>query len=80
MSRVCPITGRGRHKAHSVSHANNKTRRWQYPNLRNKRIFDPDSGQWVCLRVSARGIKTIMKNGLPKELRAEVKAVAKAGV
>lgn len=69
MSRLCPVTGRGRHKANSVSHANNKTRRWQLPNLRIKRVWDEQSGQWVRLRVSARGLKTITKNGLSAVLR-----------
>lgn len=69
MSRLCPVTGRGRHKAHSVSHANNKTRRWQLPNLRIKRVWDEQSAQWVRLRVSARGLKTITKNGLSSVLR-----------
>jgi len=69
MSRVCPITGRSRHKAHNVSHANNKTRKWQYPNLRTKRIFDEATGQWVRVRVSARGLKTITKNGIPTAWR-----------
>ncbi len=69
MSRICPITGRGRHKAHSVSHANNKTRRWQLPNLRIKRIWDENSGQWLRVRISARGLKTIAKNGLASVLR-----------
>lgn len=72
MSRVCPITGRGRHKAHNVSHANNKTRKWQYPNLRTKRFFDEATGTWVRVRVSARGLKTLTKNGLPTEWRKQI--------
>jgi len=68
MSRICPVTGRGRHKANSVSHANNRTRRWQMPNLRRKRIFDETTGQWVTLKVSTRGLRTIMKKGLSKAL------------
>ena len=68
MSRVCPVTGRGRHKAHSVSHANNKTRKWQLPNLRNKKLFDEQTGTWITVRVSARGLKTIDKKGLIKAL------------
>jgi large subunit ribosomal protein L28 len=68
MSRICPVTGRGRHKAHSVSHANNKTRKWQLPNLRNKKIFDEQTGTWIVVRVSARGIKTIDKKGVMKAL------------
>jgi len=68
MSRICPVTGRGRHKANSVSHANNRTRRWQMPNLRRKRIFDVTTGQWITLKVSTRGLRTIMKKGLRKAL------------
>jgi large subunit ribosomal protein L28 len=68
MSRICPVTGRGRHKANTVSHANNRVRKWQMPNLRNKRIWDEQTGSWIRLRVSARGIKTIMKKGLVKAL------------
>jgi large subunit ribosomal protein L28 len=64
MSRVCPVTGRSRHKAHNVSHANNKTRKWQYPNMRSKRIFDEHTGLWVRVKVSARGLRTITKVGL----------------
>jgi large subunit ribosomal protein L28 len=68
MSRICPVTGRSRHKANTVSHANNRKRKWQMPNLRSKRIWDEQLGAWVRLRVSARGIKTIMKKGLVKAL------------
>lgn len=68
MSRICPISGRQRHKAHNVSHANNRTRKWQMPNLRNKRIFDETTGQWVILKVSTRGMRTIMKKGLAKAM------------
>jgi large subunit ribosomal protein L28 len=68
MSRICPVTGRRRHKAHAVSHANNRVRKWQQPNLRIKRIWDEQTGMWVRLRVSARGIKTITKKGLMNAL------------
>jgi large subunit ribosomal protein L28 len=68
MSRICPVTGRSRHKANNVSHANNRTRKWQLPNLRTKKFFDEKTGTWIVLRVSARGIKTITKKGLDKAL------------
>jgi large subunit ribosomal protein L28 len=38
------------------------------PNLRRKRIFDETTGQWVTLKVSTRGLRTIMKKGLAKAL------------
>jgi large subunit ribosomal protein L28 len=69
MARICPITGRSRHKANSVSHANNRHRKWQMPNLKDKRFFDEQTGTWVWLRVSPRGIKTITKKGLRAALR-----------
>ncbi len=69
MSRICPVSGRGRNKAHNVSHANNKTRKWQLPNLRIKRVWDEQTGQWIRVRVSARGLKTITKNGLAAVVR-----------
>jgi ribosomal protein L28 len=43
-----------------------KTR--QLPNLRKKRFFDEESGQWVTLKVSASAIRTINKLGLKKAL------------
>jgi large subunit ribosomal protein L28 len=69
MSRVCPVTGRRRHKANNVSHANNRSRKWQYPNLRMKRIFDESTGEWIRLKVSARGLRTITRIGLQKALK-----------
>ncbi len=69
MAKRCAMLGTRRHKANNVSHANNRTRKWQLPNLQTKRIFDPISGQWVRLRLSTRAIKTIDKNGLPAKLR-----------
>jgi len=69
MSRVCPITNRRRHKANTVSHANNRHRKWQQPSLRMKRFFDEQTGEWIRLRVSTRGIKTIAKKGLHAALK-----------
>ncbi len=33
MAKTCDYCGKGRHKAHKVSHSNIKTRKWQKPNL-----------------------------------------------
>ncbi|MDH3728760.1 MAG: 50S ribosomal protein L28 [Myxococcales bacterium] len=37
MARTCDYCGKGRHKAHKVSHSNIKTRKWQRPNLQSVR-------------------------------------------
>ena len=64
MSRICKITGKRPRVANNVSKANNKTKRKQYPNLQNKRIFVPEMGKYVRLKLSTKGIKTIDKFGL----------------
>ena len=53
----------------NVSHSNRKSKRRFYPNLFKKRFFNEENGEWVTLRVSAKGIKTINKIGLAKALR-----------
>ncbi len=50
-------------RGHNVSHANNKTNRIQDINLTYKRYFLPELGQWVRIRVSTKGIKTLTKFG-----------------
>lgn len=53
----------------NVSHANNKTKRTFEINLFKKRFFMPDSGKWISLKVSARGLKTINKIGIEEAVR-----------
>ncbi len=60
----CELTGKRALKANNVSHANNKSRRWQYPNIHRKRIWVPELGRWVRVKASARALRTITKMGL----------------
>tara|TARA_Y100001960_G_C14695937_1_gene839023 strand:- start:103 stop:342 length:240 start_codon:yes stop_codon:yes gene_type:complete len=64
MSKVCQITGKRPRVANNVSKANNKTKRRQLPNLQSKRIFVPELGKTVKLKLSVKAIKTIDKYGL----------------
>ncbi len=50
-------------RGNNVSHANNKTHKIQDINLTSKRFFLPELGQWVRIRVSTKGIKTLTKLG-----------------
>jgi large subunit ribosomal protein L28 len=68
MSRVCKVTGKRPLTGHNVSHSNTKTKMRQLPNLKKKRFFNEETGQWVTLRVSASGLRTITKKGLAKVL------------
>lgn len=64
MSRKDDLTGRGPKTGNHVSHANNKAKRTFNLNLQKKRFFLPDQDRWVTLKVSARTLKTINKNGI----------------
>lgn len=73
MAKRCQVTGKKPLAGNNVSHANNKTKRRFLPNLQNKRFFLPSENRWIRLKVSARGIKTITKNGIEavvREMRA----------
>ena len=69
MARICQITGKKAMRGNNVSHSNLKTKRTFDVNLRNKRFYDESTKQWITLRVSAKGIKTITKKGLSAALK-----------
>ena len=64
MSKVCKITGKRPLVANNVSKANNKTKRRQLPNLQKKKLFIPELGKSVRIKVSATALKSIDKEGL----------------
>ena len=63
MGRTCDLTGKRRMVGNNVSHAKNKTKKIQQVNLHTKRVYDPDSGQTIKLRLSANAIRTLDKVG-----------------
>ena len=69
MPRKCQITGKKPLSGHNISHAHNVTNKWQKPNIQTKRIFVPELGRSVRLKVSARALRTIDKKGLIPFLR-----------
>ena len=69
MSRKCKLTGIGPMAGNNVSHAHNKTRRVQLPNLQWKRIYIPELDRTIRIRLSTRALRTIDKKGLMAYLR-----------
>ena len=69
MARRCAITGKKPMSGHNVSHANNRSKRRFLPNLVTKRIFIPETGQTVRVRISTSALRTIQKKGLLKTLK-----------
>jgi len=71
MSRTCKLTGKKPLVGNHVSHANNKTKRRQYPNLQLKRIYVPELDRTVRIRMSVAAIRTITKIGLMPFLKKQ---------
>lgn len=71
MSRRCSISGKKPLAGNNVSHAHNATRRWQKPNIQTKRLFVPELGRTVRVKVSTRALRTIGKIGLMTYLKKE---------
>ena len=69
MAKVCQVTGKKPMSGNRVSHANNKTKRRFLPNLHDQRFWVPSENRWIRLRVSAKAMKTIDKNGIEQVLR-----------
>ncbi len=61
----CELTGKRRLVGNNVSHANNRTKKEQQPNIQKKRFYIPEFDRWVCLKVSTRAMRTIDRIGLP---------------
>ncbi len=64
MARACQVTGKKPLTGNNVSHANNRSKRRQLPNLQKKRIWLEEEKRFVTLKLSTEAIKTIDKNGL----------------
>jgi large subunit ribosomal protein L28 len=61
MSKVCQVTKKKPLVVNLVSHAKNRTKSRQMPNLQDRKIFIPELGRSVKLKVTARGLKTLQK-------------------
>ncbi len=60
MANRCSISGKGPLTGNNVSHANNKTKRRQLPNLRTLRITLED-GTTKKIKVAASTLRTMKK-------------------
>jgi large subunit ribosomal protein L28 len=69
MARRCVISGTTHQNGNRVSHANNKTHHKFESNLQTKRLFVPELGKTVRVRVSTRILRTIDKLGFMGTLK-----------
>ena len=76
MSRVCDINGTKALKGRKIhrrglakkkggigQHVTATTRRYFLPNLKTKRVWVPELKKFVTVKLTARALKTIAKNG-----------------
>ena len=76
MSKVCSITGAHASKGHVIHrrgmakkkggvgrHVTANTPRMFEPNLKTRRIWVPELNRFVVVKLTARAIKTVTKNG-----------------
>jgi large subunit ribosomal protein L28 len=64
MSAHCQVTGRSPGFGNTVSHSHRHTRRRWNPNIQTKSYFLPSEARRIKLRVSAKGIKVIDRDGI----------------
>jgi large subunit ribosomal protein L28 len=70
MSRVCQITGKKVMSGNNVSHSKRRTRRKFYPNLLDKKFHIPEENRDITLKISARALRTIDKNGIYNTIKS----------
>ena len=71
MSKKCELTGKAPLKGHKVSHANNKSKRKFFPNLKNVTFKSDILKRNVKLRVSNAALRTVdYKGGLDFYLKS----------
>ena len=76
MSRICSVTkakpttgsvihrrGMAKKKGGVGRHVTKNVTRTFFPNLKTRRIWVPELGKFVKVKLSARAIKTVTKNG-----------------
>ena len=64
MTARCQVTGRTVGFGNSVSHSHRRTRRRWLPNIQTKTYYLPSEGHRITLRLSAKGIKVVDRDGI----------------
>jgi len=69
MSRICQITGKKAGRGNNVSHSKRRTKRVFNVNLQFKKFYVPELDDYVYLKVSTAGLRTINKKGISAALK-----------
>lgn len=78
MSAHCQVTGRVPSFDNAVSHSGRRTRRRWSPNVQRKTYYLPSEGRRITLRISAKGIKVVDRDGI-EAVVARIRAAERSG-
>ena len=76
MANRCELTGKGPLSGNLVSHSQRHTKHRQMPNLQTKRVWVPEEGRFIKMKISARAIKAITRNGASSTIAKARKKMA----
>jgi large subunit ribosomal protein L28 len=69
MAKRCKLTGKRRNVGYSVSHAHNRTKKVQLPNIQTKRLWLESQGRFIRVKLSTSALRTVTKKGLDRFLK-----------
>ena len=78
MANRCELTGKSPLTGNLVSHSQRHTKRRQMPNLQTKRIWIPEEGRFVKMKLSTGAIKAMTLNGASATIAKYKKKAAEA--
>ncbi len=67
----CKLSGRKPMSGHNVSFSQKKTKRVFKPNVQSKKIYVPELGRSVRIKMSVRAMRTVDKIGLMPYLKKQ---------
>jgi large subunit ribosomal protein L28 len=63
------LSGKAGLVGYAVSHAHNRTKKVQRANLQWKRLYVPEEGRFVRVRLSTRALRSVTRKGLVPYLK-----------
>ncbi|MEI6488731.1 MAG: 50S ribosomal protein L28 [Bacteroidales bacterium] len=72
MSKICQITGKKAMVGNNVSHSKRRTKRVFNVNLFRKKFYWVEQEEWIDLKLSAAGLRTINKLGLDAAVKKAI--------
>lgn len=76
MARRCQVTGKGPLTAMNVSFSHRRTKKVWGVNLQSRRLYVPELGKFVNIKISANGLRTVAKKGLAAALKDEGRSLS----